>query len=179
MTQALDTRAQDLTGISEMLASFAAALPANIRAAERESPMHAGKFETVNKYLRQKFHCSALRPHELSKEVMEALPGYKALADACGAKHLDAAFHLAVCHFKPGPDADGRYKIQNPEALVIVSANPEEAFERSQFSFYADVYAGTMNVTLGLADTGKVELSKPLKLTAAAPQKPQLRIRLK
>jgi hypothetical protein len=172
-------RMQDLAGIDAMLSSFAGALRNGILAAMRENSLRPNETEAAKTSLKGKFRCSALRVHQINKKMLESLPGYQKLVEACRKDEIGAAFSLSVCHFKPGPDQDGLYKIKNPEALVIVRADPERTFDESTFTFYPDVYAGTMQVELGLNDTGVINLPKTLKLTAGAPQKPQMRLRLK
>lgn len=149
----------DIEGIDALLSDYAARLPQLYDLTLNDSFSAASRSKETQNQLRAKFHCSALRPSQIAEKTVRDLPGFKAL-DAKAAE-MDVAVTVAVCHFKPGPDADGLYKVKNPEALVIVRAEPDDPYTDSVITLYEDAFRIPVLKTLAL--TGKPpEPDKPV-----------------
>ncbi|TAL28737.1 MAG: hypothetical protein EPN97_14155 [Alphaproteobacteria bacterium] len=149
-----DQQQQELAGIDRLLSDFADELPQLVDTAWKSGFSSLFRSKEVQDSLRRKFKCSALCPHHFTDSMIRQLPGFRKLDAAARAPELDVAFTVAVCHFKPGPDAEGLYKVSNPEAVVVVHLNPDEAYAKSDIVLYEDKF--------------KFRVCKPLTLTAPA-----------
>jgi hypothetical protein len=143
-------RQQDIEGIDRLLSDFAEALPQLVENAWKSGFSSLFRSKEAEETLRRKFKCSAMCPYQFTEGMIRELPGFRKLDAAARAPDLDVAFTVAVCHFKPGPDAEGLYKISNPEAVVIVRLDPDEPHAKSDIVLYEDKF--------------KLRVCRPLKL---------------
>lgn len=117
----------------------------------------------------RKLRCDALRPHDFALETFRPLPGFQRLRKAFGEAGINAELRIAVCHFKPGPDQDGLYRTSNPEAVVIVAADPEKNYADSAIHVYADKHTGRHERIWTPEDIGNnISIRKPLRFSAKA-----------
>lgn len=149
-----DQQQQDLAGIDRLLSDFADALPQLVQTAWESGFSNLFRSKEVQESLRRKFKCSAMCPHQFTDSMIRQMPGFQKLDAAARDEQLGVAFTVAVCHFKPGPDAEGLYKISNPEAVVIVRLDPDEDYAKSDIVLYEDKF--------------KFRVCKPLTLKAPA-----------
>ena len=157
-----DLRLQDLEGIDALLQDYAVHFRDMVHAAWSDT--FGTRDWNKPDPLSRKFHCAVLRPCDISKETFEKLPGFRRLMEAAQAEDLGVAFSLAVCHFKPGPDAEGRWPISNPEAVVCVRVEGDKDFKDTQLTVYADKFAHTQQYTVGLEDAARYAVLRPLRL---------------
>ena len=99
----------------------------------------------------------------VTKETFEKMPGFRALMNAAQAEDLNVAFNLSVCHFKPGPNAEGLWPVSNPEAVVIVRVDGEKDFKDAALTVYEDKFAHTAQYTVGLEDVARYNVFRPLR----------------
>lgn len=116
--------------------------------------------------LYRKIRCDDLRPHDFKLETFRPLAGFQRLRAAFGEAGINSALRIAVCHFKPGPDKDGLYKISNPEAVVIIHADPDKNYADSAIHVYADKHTGASERIWTPDDTGNnISIRKPLRFS--------------
>jgi hypothetical protein len=157
-----ELRLQDLAGIDALLQDYAANFRDMVHAAWSNSfgPRDWKKPDPLGR----RFHCAVLRPCDISKETFEKLPGFRRLMEAAQAEDLNVAFSLSVCHFKPGPNAEGLFPISNPEASVSVRVDEEKDFKDTKLTVYGDKFAHTREYTVGLEDAARYAVLRPLRL---------------
>ncbi|MEZ0226873.1 MAG: hypothetical protein ACAH83_20115 [Alphaproteobacteria bacterium] len=158
----------DLGKVNDMLEAFAAEVPQTVEAYLSKHPFGRSVFgdREDDKMLVRKMRCELMGPHDFNSAVFGMLNGFQTLLDACARPDVDVALTVAVCHFKPGPDKDGLYKIRNPEAVVIarLDLDAEKSFSDSQVHVYKDEYTGAQEQVQPAAPLQRILLFKPLKL---------------
>jgi hypothetical protein len=128
---------QDLASIDAMLSDYAARLP-KLCDVSWKAGSGIWRRKDVDDQLRARFRCSAFRPCEFSEAMIRNFPGFQQL-DA-KAKEMDVAVSVAVCHFKPGPDAEGMWRVKNPEALVVIRVEADKTWSESEVRLYEDAF---------------------------------------
>jgi len=161
VTAANELRQQDLDGINRMLYDYAEQFRDMVHKAW-DSPFARHERNKPDP-LSRKFQCAALCPHQITKETFEKMPGFRALMNAAQAEDLNVAFNLSVCHFKPGPNAEGLWPVSNPEAVVIVRVDGEKDFKDAALTVYEDKFAHTAQYTVGLEDVARYNVFRPLR----------------
>jgi hypothetical protein len=156
----------DLRDVSDMFEAFAEEVAQTVDTYLSKHPFGHSLFgnREDDKMLVRKLHCKQMRPHDFNSAIFGALSGFQTLLDACARPDVDVALTVAVCHFKPGPDKDGLYKIKNREAVVIARLDAEKAFSDSEVHIYKDEFTGTNEEITPAAQLQRILLLTPLRL---------------